>query len=111
MKLIGKDNGNMVRLKFLYSAVDDLSNKSEITVTDYLALSAFVTAEKNDLESYKSGLQESGSELSKEAEAYLDLLYRMAADLSYTGAGIESAVHCAQSTASWDFYHWDLDKE
>ncbi|MFW8253911.1 hypothetical protein ACOIDS_31935, partial [Klebsiella pneumoniae] len=52
MKLIGKDNGHMSDLKFLYSAVDELSNKDEITVTDFLALSAFVTSEKLDLESY-----------------------------------------------------------
>ncbi len=54
MKLIGKDNGHMSDLKFLYSAVDELSNKDEITVTDFLALSAFVTSEKLDLESYQS---------------------------------------------------------
>lgn len=35
MKLIGKDNGHMSDLKFLYSAVDELSNKDEITVTDF----------------------------------------------------------------------------
>ena len=83
MKLIGKDNGHMSDLKFLYSAVDELSNKDEITVTDFLALSAFVTSEKLDLESYQSGLEEGGQELSKDASAYLDLLQRMAADLSY----------------------------
>ncbi|WP_193065932.1 hypothetical protein [Hafnia alvei] len=111
MRFIGKDNGRMTELKFLYSAVDALSNNENITVTDFLALSAFVTSEKLDLESYKSGREEGGEELSKDSEAYLDLLHRMAADLSYTGAGIENAVHSAQSTASWAFYHWGLDKE
>lgn len=111
MKMIGKDNGHMIDLKFLYSAVDELSNKDGITVTDFLALSAFVTSEKLDLETYQSGLEEGGQELSKDAGAYLDLLQRMAADLSYTGAGIEDAIHSAQSTASWAFYHWELDKE
>ncbi|QJK42678.1 hypothetical protein HJW69_02425 [Klebsiella pneumoniae] len=111
MKLIGKDNGHMSDLKFLYSAVDELSNKDEITVTDFLALSAFVTSEKLDLESYQSGLEEGGQELSKDASAYLDLLQRMAADLSYPTSSLENAIHSAQSTASWAFYQWGLDKE
>lgn len=111
MKLIGKDNGHMSDLKFLYSAVNEISNKDEITVTDFLALSAFVTSEKLDLEAYEAGLEEGGQELSKDASAYLDLLRRMAADLSYTGEGIGGAIHSAQSTASWAFYHWGLDKE
>lgn len=111
MKLIGKDNGRMSDLKFLYSAVDELSNKEEITVTDFLALSAFVTSEKLDHEAYQAGLEESGMELSKDASAYLDLLQRMAADLSYPCSGIENAIHSAESTACWAFYHWGLDKE
>lgn len=110
MKLIGKDNGHMSDLKFLYSAVDELSNKDEITVTDFLALSAFVTSEK------RSGIVpvwagRRGQELSKDASAYLDLLQRMAADLSYPTSGLENAIHSAQSTASWAFYQWGLDKE
>lgn len=111
MENIGKDNGQMVSLKFLISAVADLSNKTEITVTDYLALRAFVSAEKQDLGEYERNLQEDGRELAKDASAYLDLLSRLAADLSYTGAGIANAIFEAQSTASWSFYHWGLDKE
>lgn len=111
MKLIGKDNGRMSDLKFLHSAVEELSNKNEITVTDFLALSAFVTSEKIDLEAHKAGLEEGGQELSKDASAYLDLLQRMAADLSYPTSGLDNAIHSAQSTASWAFYHWGLDKE
>ncbi|EOS92858.1 hypothetical protein LU631_09025 [Erwinia tracheiphila] len=80
-------------------------------MTDFLALSAFVTSEKTDLEAYKSGVEAAGNELSKDADAYLDLLQRMSGDLSYTGAGIESAIFGGQSTASWAFYHWGLDKE
>ncbi|WP_314153589.1 hypothetical protein [Rouxiella badensis] len=111
MENIGKDNGQMVRLKFLISAVADLSNKTEITVTDYLALRAFVSAEKQDLGEYEINLQEDGRELAKDASAYLDLLSRLSADLSYTGAGITDAILSAPSTASWSFYHWGLDKE
>lgn len=111
MKLIGKDNGRMTELKFLYSAVDNILSKEGITVTDYLALKAFVVAEKQGLDEYAKTLQEDGRELSRDADAYLDLLFRMSADLSYTGEGIESAIFSAQSTASWAFYHWGLDKE
>lgn len=111
MKLIGKDNGRMSDLKFLYSAVHELSNKAEITVTDYLALSAFVTAEKNDMESYRVGMVEGGQELSEDARAYLDLLHRIAADLSYTGADLANAVRSAEYTAACAFYQWGLDKE
>lgn len=111
MKFFGKQNDRMTDLKFIYSAVDELSNKENITVTDFLALSAFVTSEKMDLELYKSGVEDGGREISKDAEAYLDLLQRMAADLAYTGAGIEDAIRSAQSTACWAFYQWGLDKE
>lgn len=111
MELIGKNNGHMSHLKFLYSAVNEISNKKEITVTDFLALSAFVTSEKLDLEAHQAGLEEGGQELSKDASAYLDLLQRMAADLSYPTSGLENAIHSAQSTASWAFYQWGLDKE
>ncbi|CQD55658.1 TPA: hypothetical protein ACJHGT_002767 [Yersinia enterocolitica] len=111
MELIGKNNGRMIELKFLYSAIDDISKKEEITVTDYLAIKAFVIAEKQGLEEYAKTLQEDGRELSRDADAYLDLLFRMTADLSYTGEGIESAIFSAQSTACWAFYHWGLDKE
>lgn len=111
MKMIGKDNGRMVDFKFLHSTVVAMSNKTDITVTDFLTLSAFVTSEKLELEAYKTGVEEGGGKPSKDADAYLDLLYRMAADLSYTGAGIESAIHSAQLTASLAFYHWGLDKE
>lgn len=75
MKLIGKDNGHMSDLKFLYSAVDELSNKDEITVTDFLALSAFVTSEKLDLESYQSGLEEGGKSCRK-TPALTSIFYR-----------------------------------
>ncbi|MDI5829874.1 signal recognition particle receptor subunit alpha, partial [Salmonella enterica subsp. enterica serovar Kentucky] len=44
--------------------------------------------------------------LLKDASAYLDLLQRMAADLSYPTSGLENAIHSAQSTASWAFYQW-----
>ncbi len=53
-----------MKIQFFFSDVDELSNKDEITVTDFLALSAFVTSEKLDLESYQSGLEEGGQELS-----------------------------------------------
>lgn len=111
MVLIGKDNGHISDLKFLYSAVNELSNKDEITMTDFLALSAFVTSEKLELESYQSDLEEEGQDLSKDASAYLDLLQRMAADLSYPTYGLQSAIFSAQSTASWAFHQWGLDKE
>ncbi|MFA9705083.1 hypothetical protein [Klebsiella pneumoniae] len=111
MKMIGKDNGHMSDLKFLCSAVDEISNKNKITVTDYLALSAFITSEKLDLEAYQAGLEEGGQELSKDANAYLELLQRMAADLSYPASGLENAIDSAQSTASWTFYQWGLNKE
>ncbi len=111
MKLIGKDNGHMSNLKFLYSAVDELSNKDEITVTDFLALSAFVTSEKLDLESYQSGLEEGGKSCRKTPALTSNLLQRIAADLSYPTSGLENAIHSAQSTASWAFYQWGLDKE
>lgn len=111
MELIGKDNGKMSRLKFLCSAVEELSNKSEIAVTDFLALRAFVTSEKMDLEAYKFALEEDGSALSDDSEAYLSLLIRMAADLSVSGGDLASAIYDASSTASHAFSQWGLDKE
>jgi hypothetical protein len=110
MKLIGKENGRMSNLKFLYSAVHELSNKAEITVTDYLALSAFVTAKKNDMESYRVGMEEGGQELSEDARAYLALLHRVAADLSCAGSDLASAVRSAEATAACAFYQWGLNK-
>jgi hypothetical protein len=111
MEMIGKENGNMSRLKFLYSALNELSNKSEITVTDFLALKAFVTSEKIDFESYKSAMEEDGSGLSRDSEAYLSLLVRIAADLSVTGGDLAASIYDAHSTASHAFYQWELDKE
>ncbi len=111
MKLIGKDNGHMSDLKFLYSAVDELSNKDEITVTDFLALSAFVTSEKLDLESYQSGLEEGGKSCRK-TPALTSIFYRGLRLICRTQPlGLENAIHSAQSTASWAFYQWGLDKE
>ncbi|ECI6921332.1 hypothetical protein CC656_000452 [Salmonella enterica subsp. enterica] len=111
MKLIGKNNGHMMAVKFLYSAVEELNNKSESTVTDFLALSAFVTAEKQDLEIYKSALEEDGRELAVESSAYLDLLQQMAADLSNPHHGIDKAIFDAHSSAGCVFYNWKLNKE
>ncbi|EFC1954654.1 TPA: hypothetical protein ACYRTT_000709 [Escherichia coli] len=111
MKLIGKNNGHMMAVKFLYSAVDELNNKSEVTVTDFLALSAFVTAEKLELEIYESALVEDGRELSGDSRAYLDLLQQMAADLSKPHHGIENAIFDAHSSAGCVFYNWGLNKE
>lgn len=87
--MIGKANDRMIDFKFLHSAVTALSTKIDITVTDFLALSAFVTSEKTDLEAHKSGVEADGNELSKDADAYLDLLQRMAGDLSYTGLALK----------------------
>ncbi|HFW3776892.1 TPA: hypothetical protein ACIVVC_003595 [Salmonella enterica subsp. enterica serovar Thompson] len=111
MKLIGKNNGHMMAVKFLYSAVEELNNKSESTATDFLALSAFVTAEKQELEACQSAVEKEGRKLSADAYAYLDLLHDMAAKLSAPNNGIDKAIFDAHSSAQWAFYDYKLDNE
>ncbi|EKS4944205.1 hypothetical protein QB833_001728 [Salmonella enterica] len=111
MKLIGKNNGHMMEVKFLYSAVDELNNKDDVTVTDFLALSAFVTAEKQYLEISKSALEKEGLVLSRDTGAYFDLLCDMAEKLAAPHHGISNAIADAQSSAQWAFYDYKLDNE
>lgn len=111
MEFLGKNDDKMINVKFLHSAVSDLSSKENVTVTDYLALKAFVVSERLDCKNYADMLEEGSTKVSKDMRAYIELLDRVIADLSYTGAGLESAIFSAQSTTSWSFHHWGLDKE
>ncbi|WP_145492440.1 hypothetical protein [Yersinia aleksiciae] len=110
----GKDNGRMIGVKFLHQAVSTLAEQSKITVTDYLALRAFVLAERQNLAEYKERMLKSNdanyNQLPKDLRAYIELLDTVTSDLAHTGAGVENAVYAARISTGDRFFHWELDK-
>lgn len=110
MEFLGKNDDKMINVKFLHSAVSDLSNKENVTVTDYLALKAFVVAERIDCKGYADMLAEDSAAISADMQTYIEVLDGVIADLSYTGAGLDSAIFNAQSTTSLCFHRLGLDK-
>ncbi|WP_411703530.1 hypothetical protein [Edaphovirga cremea] len=58
MNFLGKNDDRMINIMFLHNAVSDLLLKENVTVTDYLALKAFVVSERLDCKDYADMLAE-----------------------------------------------------
>ena len=77
---------NFAGIKFLNSAVEEILEKKEITITDYLAFKGFVNSESASVNELAEGLLAGDSpeysDLNPEIRSYKELLAELSADLS-----------------------------
>lgn len=98
----------MDSIKFLIDSIEDISSRKP-TLTDYLALRAFVEAEFARL---AVAHNDPNFTLSKEKTIYFELVQQVSVDLSNPNyCGIDGAVFNASSSARLLAHRLELDKE
>ena len=104
---------NFAGIKFLNSAVEEILEKKEITVTDYLAFKGFVNSESASVNEFVDGLLSGEpsdySDLSSEIRSYQELLAELSAVMSvyenngkaYFDVFYDARISTGNSVAHW----------
>lgn len=73
MEILGNHNDKFHCIKFLHSAIEEMRER-EVTLTDYLALRAFVLAERRETQDYIDAMDETYADLPDDLRSYIELL-------------------------------------
>jgi len=109
MEILGNHNDKFQGIKFLHSAIEELNEKAEVTLTDYLALRAFVLAERRETQEYIVAMDETYADLPDELRSYIELLNDVAAQLSNparSNGDLSPIIYDARISSGNAMPHW-----
>lgn len=109
MEILGNHNDKFHGIKFLHSAIEEMNEKAEVTLTDYLALRAFVLAERRETQDYIDAMDETYADLPDDLRSYIELLNEVAAQLSNpsrSNGNLKSIIYDARISSGNAMSHW-----
>lgn len=109
MEILGNHDDRFQGIKFLHSALEELNEKDEVTLTDYLALRGFVLAERRETQDYIDGMDVAYVDLPAELRSYVELLNDVAAQLSNparSNGNLNLIIYDARISSGNAISHW-----
>ncbi|EOT1580375.1 hypothetical protein NX033_19565 [Escherichia coli] len=109
MEILGNHKDKFQGIQFLHSAIEELNEKTGVTLTDYLALRAFVLAERRENQDYIDAMDAPYADLPDELRSYIELLNDVAAQLSNparSNGDLRSIIYDARISSGNAVSHW-----